>query len=71
MSMPRAQGQFIASKQLPAIVGSGSWFRVAEYCYTDQSEPKDVPYRINDYSFGMCSLIEGTLERTAQPRGRD
>ncbi len=63
----RGAGAFIASGNLPAVGGSGSWFRIAEYCYTDQRGPRTLPPKKNDNSFRVFNLINGQLSREAQP----
>lgn len=63
----RGPGAFIASGTLLVVGGSGSWFRVAEYCYTDQSQPKSLPPKPKDNRFRMFSIIDGKVSRTAQP----
>lgn len=63
----RGSGAFIASGNLPPVNGNGSWFRMAEYGYTDQREPATLPPKKNDHSFRVFNLINGQLSRKAQP----
>lgn len=61
-------GVFITSGSLPGVGGTGAWYEIAEYCYTDQSDPKDrPPYAQRDTVFRMFSLINGQTSREPQP----
>jgi hypothetical protein len=63
----KGPGAFIASGKLSAVGGAGPWCRVVEYCYTDQREPKTLPYEKGDDAFRTFSLIDGRISREAQP----
>jgi hypothetical protein len=55
------------SKQ-PVAKGSGTWSRIAEYAYTDQSLPKDrPPYTERDRRFRVYSLVDGHLSHDPEP----
>jgi hypothetical protein len=46
----------------------GTWKRVREYVYTDQSNPSgDPPYEVDDQVFRIFNMIDGVTNRTAEP----
>jgi len=51
-----------------AVTATGTWKRVREYVYTDQTNPSgDPPYETADTCFRTFNMIDGVTNRTAEP----
>lgn len=61
------KGPFIASGTQSALTGSGKWYRVAEYAYTDQTVPVNIPAKLRDNAYRTYSIVNGELSRVPVP----
>jgi hypothetical protein len=54
----KGPASFIKSGSQPVVSGSGTWYRVAEYCSTDQYS-QTAPYTSTSKKFNTFSIIDG------------
>lgn len=63
----KGPGSFVKSGSQAAAGGTGTWYRVAEYCYTDQTNSTHNPPLLNDKVFSHYSIIDGVKSRIPEP----
>lgn len=64
----RGADNLVRSGRLAPVPARPGWNRIDEYVHTDQAAPDDdPPYEVRDTEFRVFNLIEGRLDRAAQP----